>query len=213
VVPGNYAGLVVADTGTGMTPEVMAHAFEPFFTTKSSGEGTGLGLASVYGTITQAGGEITVDSTPGEGTTFSVLLPATAETTGLRPVPAEGSQVQGRARVLVVDDESVICELTRRLLARHGYDVHVATSGTEALRLLAAEGPFDLLLTDVVMPGMSGPELATAATAAHGGLRVQLMSGYAAPLDEPGSPDADLLQKPFTEHTLLDRVEQVLDAE
>jgi PAS domain S-box-containing protein len=213
VGPGDYAGLVVSDTGIGMTPEVIAHAFEPFFTTKGSRGGTGLGLASVYGTITQAGGEITVDSTPGEGTTFSVLLPATAETTGLRPVPAEGSQVQGRARVLVVDDESVICELTRRLLARHGYDVHVATSGTEALGLLAAEGPFDLLLTDVVMPGMSGPELATAATAAHGGLRVQLMSGYAAPLDEPGAPDADLLQKPFTEHTLLDRVEQVLDAE
>jgi len=212
VVPGNYAGLVVADSGTGMTTEVMAHAFEPFFTTKSSGAGTGLGLASAYGTITQAGGEITVDSAPGDGTTFSILLPATTERTGLRPVSVEASPVEGRARVLVVDDESAICELTRRLLSRHGFDVHVADSGTAALAVLAAEGPFDLLLTDVVMPGMSGPELAVAATAADPALRVQLMSGYAAPLHDPGTPDSDLLQKPFTEHTLLDCVEEVLDA-
>jgi len=211
VAPGNYAGLVVADTGTGMTPEVMAHAFEPFFTTKSAGEGTGLGLASVYGTITQAGGEITLDSAPGEGTRFLILLPATTEGIGLRPVAVEGSQVVGRARVLVVDDEWAICELTRRLLSRHGYDVHVAGSGTEALSLLDDAGPFDLLLTDVVMPGMSGPELAAAATAAHDGLRVQLMSGYAAPLRDHGAAD-DVLDKPFTEHALLDRVEQVLDA-
>ena len=212
VVPGNYAGLVVADSGTGMTSGVMAHAFEPFFTTKSSGAGTGLGLASAYGTITQAGGEITVDSAPDEGTTFSILLPATTERTGLRPVPVEESPVERRARVLVVDDESAICELTRRLLSRHGFDVHVADSGAEALAVLAAEGPFDLLLTDVVMPGMSGPELALAATTADPALRVQLMSGYAAPLHEPGTPDTDLLQKPFTEHTLLDCVEEVLDA-
>ena len=213
VVPGNYAGLVVSDTGTGMTSEVMAHAFEPFFTTKSSGAGTGLGLASAYGTITQAGGEITVDSTPGAGTTFSILLPATTEPTGLRPAPVEGSPVEGRARVLVVDDESAICELTRRLLSRHGYEVHVADSGNEALVVLTAQGPFDLLLTDVVMPGMSGPELVAAASVAHPGLRVQLMSGYAAPLHEPGTSGTDLLQKPFTEHTLLDCVEEVLDAE
>jgi len=213
VVPGNYAGLVVSDTGTGMTSEVMAHAFEPFFTTKSSGAGTGLGLASAYGTITQAGGEIAVDSTPGEGTTFSILLPATTEPTGLRPAPVEGSPVEGRARVLVVDDESAICELTRRLLSRHGYEVHVADSGNEALAVLTAQGPFDLLLTDVVMPGMSGPELVAAASVAHPGLRVQLMSGYAAPLHEPGTSGTDLLQKPFTEHTLLDCVEEVLDAE
>ncbi len=212
VVPGNYAGLVVSDTGIGMTSEVMAHAFEPFFTTKSSGAGTGLGLASAYGTVTQAGGEITVDSVPGEGTTFTILLPATTERSGLRPVPIEGSQVEGRARVLVVDDESAICELTRRLLSRHGYEVHIADSGAEALAVLMAQGPFDLLLTDVVMPGMSGPELVAAATVTHPGLRVQLMSGYAAPLHEPGTPGIDLLQKPFTEHTLLDRVEEVLDA-
>ena len=210
VVPGNYAGLVVADTGTGMTPEVMAHAFEPFFTTKRAGEGTGLGLASVYGTITQAGGEITLDSAPGEGTRYLILLPATTEGIGLRPLAVEGSQTLGKARVLVVDDESAICELTRRLLSRHGYDVHVAGSGTEALGLLDLAGPFDLLLTDVVMPGMSGPELAAAATAAHDGLRVQLMSGYAAPLRDHGATD-DVLDKPFTEHALLDRVEQVLD--
>ena len=211
VVPGNYAGLVVADTGTGMTPEIMAHAFEPFFTTKSAGEGTGLGLASVYGTITQAGGEITVDSTPQAGTQFLILLPATTEGIGLRPVAVQGSQAVGKARVLVVDDESAICELTRRLLSRHGYDVHVAGSGAAALDLLDAAGPFDLLLTDVVMPGMSGPELAAAATAAHDGLRVQLMSGYAAPLRDHGDTD-DVLDKPFTEHALLDRVEQILDA-
>jgi PAS domain S-box-containing protein len=220
VPPGDYACLVVRDTGSGMTPEVLAHAFEPFFTTKDSGAGTGLGLASAYGTISQAGGEITVDSAPGEGTTFVILLPATTEHDGLRPVTSEVAGATGHARVLVVDDESAICELTRRLLARHGYEVHVASSGAEALEVLDAKGPFDLLLTDVVMPGMSGPELAAVATDSHPGLRVQLMSGYAAPLrddapgivgDTLGGIQDDVLDKPFTERALLDRVELVLD--
>ncbi|MFN8028238.1 MAG: ATP-binding protein [Acidimicrobiia bacterium] len=211
VEPGNYAGLIVRDTGIGMTAEVLAHAFEPFFTTKGAGAGTGLGLASVYGTISQAGGEITVESTPGAGAAFTILLPATSEESGLRPLPAEGGGNAGRGHVLVVDDESAICELTRRLLARHGYDVQVAGSGAEALEVLGRDGPFDLLLTDVVMPGMSGRELATAAVAAHPELRVQLMSGYAASAGDGATAELDVLGKPFTERDLLGRVEQILD--
>jgi len=215
LAPGRYARLRVSDTGTGMPPEVRDRVFEPFFTTKPKGSGTGLGLATVYGIITRAGGSAQVYSEPGLGTTFTALLPATAEApvaTVARPAvaPAAGS---GEA-ILLIEDEKSLSELTRRILARNGYLVHAASDPEDALR--RAENPdlrINLLLTDVVMPGMLGNELAARVTALRPGLPVLYMSGYAhSVLDTQGALDlhVDLLEKPFSEPALLCRVRRAL---
>jgi two-component system cell cycle sensor histidine kinase/response regulator CckA len=206
VTPGLYVRLRVSDTGTGMPQEVIDKAFEPFFTTKPSGQGTGLGLATVYGIVTQAGGTVQIYSEAGIGTTFTILLPATAVEAQEAPVEMSAAGLTGHgATVLVVEDEAALREVTSRILRRGGYTVLVAGSGDEAVRL-AAENHVDVLLTDVIMPGMLGRELATAVHRTSPGIKVLFMSGYAQPvLTTHGTLSADvhLLEKPFTSAELM----------
>jgi CheY-like chemotaxis protein len=213
---GHHVELRVADTGTGIPPEIAERVFEPFFTTKPKGEGSGLGLATVYGIITQAGGHADIHSTPGAGTTFTALLPVTDQT----PPPAEdhvptGHLGHGGETVLVVEDEEALREVTRRILARNGYQVLTAAHGPEALKVIEdTDSPIHLLLTDVIMPHMLGKDLASNARQLQPGIRVLYMSGYAQPvLASQGTldPGVTLVEKPFSEPDLLHRVREVLD--
>jgi signal transduction histidine kinase len=202
LLPGLYVSLSVLDDGSGMTPEVAAHVFEPFFTTKQRGKGTGLGLATVYGIVKQAGGSISLRSRPGEGSTFTVLLPATEEP--LEEVAPAGAQAAkgGRETVLLVEDERSVRELTRRVLEQGGYSVLEACDAVQALEVAARNGDFDLLLTDVVMPGRSGKDLAAELREGRPGLPVLFMSGYFDSVGSPESPDG-FVGKPFTRDELL----------
>jgi len=216
LAPGSYVRLRVSDTGTGMPPEVRAKVFEPFFTTKTKGSGTGLGLATVYGIITRAGGRVQVYSVVGIGTTISVLLPLAAGTPRAARREQAAAVAPGRGEtVLLVEDEASLWQLGARLLTRGGYQVLTATTPAEALELARDEDQrIDLLLTDVVMPGMLGTELADQLTGLRPGLPVLFMSGYAQPvLDAHGafSDDIDLLEKPFPAAALLARVRQATD--
>jgi CheY-like chemotaxis protein len=211
---GSHVRLRVSDTGSGMSQEVVRRAFEPFFTTKPKGEGTGLGLATVYGIVTQAGGNVRVYSEPGMGTTMTVFLPATGlDATAAASAPAAPQRGDGEV-VLVVEDEPAMREVTRRMLARNGYQVVSAASGQEALATLTHRlDRIDLLLTDVIMPRMLGKELAERLLATRPETRVLYMSGYAQPILDAGErlPDGMLLiEKPFSEHTLLAKVQQAL---
>jgi two-component system cell cycle sensor histidine kinase/response regulator CckA len=204
--PGRYLRLRVSDSGTGMPKEVIDKAFEPFFTTKPSGQGTGLGLATVYGIITQAGGTVQIYSEPGIGTTFTILLPVT-DVQAQEVVPEETDErLAGHgATVLVVEDEDALREVTSRILVRGGYTVLTADGGEAALRI-AADNSIDVLLTDVVMPGMLGKDLADAVTTRYPRTKVLFMSGYAQPvLTDHGTLAADvhLLEKPFTSAELM----------
>jgi PAS domain S-box-containing protein len=216
LAPGRYARLRVSDTGTGMDSETLARVFEPFFTTKPTGQGTGLGLATVYGLITQAGGHPELYSEPGLGTTFSGLLPATEETaeTVRRPEASSVGPTHGET-VLVVEDEPSLRDMVDRILTRHGYSVRNATTADDALQQAGnLDQPVDLLLTDVVMPVMLGREVAARVQAIRPDTPVLYMSGYAQDLlDAQGTlePDADLLEKPFTEDGLVRKVREVLD--
>jgi PAS domain S-box-containing protein len=214
---GPHVRLRVTDTGTGMDADVLGRAFEPFYTTKPKGEGSGLGLPTVYGIVTQAGGHALIHSQPDVGTTFTALLPATEELASPDEEPAPTHRPRGGETVLVVEDEDAMREVTRRILARNGYDVLTAAGGTEAIALAnAREDDIDLLLTDVVMPNMLGKEVATRLVALRPALRVLYMSGYAQPvLASKGTLDegVNLLEKPFFEPVLLARVREVLDAE
>ena len=202
--------LRVRDTGTGMAPDVIERAFEPFYTTKPKGEGTGLGLATVYGIVTQAGGRVEIDSTPGEGTTIEVLLPATEAALPRESAPDDGAEggTQGET-ILVVEDEAAVRRLTCRILAREGYTVLEAPDGRHALDTWDAHpGEIDLLLTDVVMPGMSGKELAERL-----GIEPVFMSGYTDDVMlRHGLEGLRLVQKPFDAQTLLGAVRGALDA-
>ena len=218
--PGRYVTLLVCDTGMGMDAETRARIFEPFFTTKKLGKGTGLGLATVYGIVHQSGGHIWVDSEPGHGTVFRVYMPrhdeggpATEREAG--PAVAEALPV-GNETVLLVEDEPMVQELMRGTLERQGYRVLSAKSGEDALAVASAHGgPLDLLVTDVVMPGMRGTDLAARLVPAHPRLRVLVMSGYA---DDAAlrhgvrKGQAAFLQKPFTRAALVLKVREVLDA-
>jgi signal transduction histidine kinase/CheY-like chemotaxis protein len=213
--PGRYARLRVSDTGTGMPPEVLARVFEPFFTTKPKGKGTGLGLATFYGIITRAGGYAQIYSEPGLGTTISGLLPATSEEAG-RSAGPQAAVPRGRGEtILLVEDEASLQELAARILARNGYQVRVARTAAEAPSIASdTSQPIDLLLTDVVMPKMLGNEVARRIHAIRPALPVLYMSGYAQPiLDTHGAfaSQIDLLEKPFTEATLLTRVRRAID--
>jgi CheY-like chemotaxis protein len=215
VEPGRYVRLRVTDTGVGMTPEVLRHVFEPFFTTKPKGEGSGLGLATVYGIVVQAGGHADIYSEPGHGTVFTALFPAT-EVPDTRPEPAQQAvRTGGGETILVVEDEGAMREVTRRILTRHGYEVIVAASGAEAIDIAQERGnEIHMLVTDVVMPHMLGKEVAERVTAIRPGLRVLYMSGYAQPvLASEGTldPGVTLIEKPFTEPVLLAKVRDVLD--
>ncbi|GAA1623747.1 PAS domain S-box protein [Actinoplanes couchii] len=212
---GRYVRLRVSDTGTGMPKEVIDKAFEPFFTTKPSGQGTGLGLATVYGIITQAGGTVQIYSEAGIGTTFTILLPVTdAEAAAYVPDDSAAGLTGHGATVLVVEDESALREVTCRILTRGGYTVLAADGGDEALRL-AAGNDIDVLLTDVIMPNMLGKDLADAVRSRWPGTKVLFMSGYAQPvLTTHGTLAADvhLLEKPFTSAELMRALHEEIQA-
>ncbi|GGK26865.1 histidine kinase [Pilimelia terevasa] len=215
VEPGGYAQVRVADTGHGMPLEVAAHAFDPFFTTKPKGEGTGLGLATVYGIVSQAGGHVWLQSEPDRGTTVTVLLPVTDEEISAEWPPRAPAQAGDGELVLVVEDETALGEVTRRILGRNGYQVMIADNGPDALALLR-DSPrrVDLLITDVIMPGMLGKEVAEQARVHQPGIPVLYMSGYAEPvLNEQGTlePGVRLISKPFAEPDLLAAVAAALD--
>src|SRR6266571_2591092 len=218
---GAYALLAVSDTGSGMDAETTAHLFEPFFTTKEVGKGTGLGLATVYGIVKQSEGYITAYSEPGHGTTFKIYLPRAAAPGAASPTPPAPPAPQGKATaggsetILVVEDEEAVRSLSRRALEASGYTVLAAADGPDAVRRLERYGgPIHLVLTDVIMPGMNGRELAQRLVQRRPGLRVLYMSGY--PGDaivhrgalEPGTA---FLQKPFMPEDLARKVREVLD--
>jgi CheY-like chemotaxis protein len=215
--PGPYVQISVIDTGCGMTPEVRARIFEPFFTTKEKGKGTGLGLATVYGGVRQAQGDIIVDSQVGVGSSFRIFLPATTEEMPLQgTVPKSPPPRGGKETILVAEDETPVRHLVRRMLQRDGYQVIDAPSAEDALALVARHpGTIDLLLTDIVMPEMSGLQLAARLSAQHPSVRVVLMSGY---LDNPQEQREILkkglpfLPKPFTQQELLALVRATLDS-
>jgi two-component system, cell cycle sensor histidine kinase and response regulator CckA len=213
--PGPHVRLRVSDTGVGMSAETMQRAFDPFFTTKPAGQGTGLGLATVYGILQQAGGHSQIYSEAGVGTTFTVLLPATDQAS-LPVEPATDSPVRhGEETILLVEDEDALREVTRRILTGAGYRVILAENGVDALRVVDKhEGQIDLLLSDVIMPQMPGPQLAKRLLARQPLLRVLLMSGFAQPiLDSGGHLDAgmEFIEKPFSGPSLLAKVAQTLE--
>lgn len=212
--PGRYIALIVSDTGLGMSPEVQSRVFEPFFTTKEVGKGTGLGLSTVYGIIVQSGGHIRITSREGEGTTVLVLLPrieAAARTE--HQGPASGPTPRGSETILLVEDEPALRDLAAALLRRHGYWVLEAANASDALALCARQaGPIHLLVTDVVMPGMTGAGLARRVLPTRPETRVLYMSGYTNNPEGLGlGPDSDFIGKPFTPAELLDRVRSLLD--
>ncbi|HEX7950520.1 MAG TPA: PAS domain S-box protein [Candidatus Limnocylindrales bacterium] len=214
VKPGEYAMVIVTDTGTGMDAATMAHIFEPFFTTKDARSGTGLGLATVYGTVKQSGGYVWVYSEPGQGSTFKIYLPR-ANRPGDADLEPSGSAMQARpqhATVLVAEDEAVVREMVVAALERLGYRVMAASTGEEAVRLIDRLGDeIDLLLSDVVMPGMSGPDLLDRARRTRPELRAIFMSGYTAlTIGRPIQPGVTLLEKPFSGARLGEAVREML---
>jgi signal transduction histidine kinase/CheY-like chemotaxis protein len=204
---GCYALIEVEDTGSGMSPEILTHIFEPYFTTKSRLQGSGLGLATVQAIVGQARGEITVDSTVGRGTTFRIYLPEADRPLDLEP-SAIAAAPSASGTVLVVDDDDDIRRMVERVLRRAGYTVIVGSSGAEALALASAHpGELDLLVTDMVMPGMAGQDLARALKLERPHLEVVFMSGY-----HPGAPvdPRRFVAKPFDRETLLNTVAALL---
>ncbi|HEX6090440.1 MAG TPA: ATP-binding protein [Gemmatimonadales bacterium] len=215
MMPGDYAVLTVGDSGVGMDAPTLARVFEPFFTTKEQGKGTGLGLAVCYGIVRQAGGHIWAASEPGRGSTFTVLL--SRSEAEVAPADPGASEAPGRGRetVLVVEDEAAVRSLAARTLASLGYNVLEAATGGEALGIARQHaGAIDVLVSDVVMPGMSGPAVAEAVAAARPGVRIVFMSGYtdeAIEAENLGMEGAVLLPKPFDPDVLGRTVRSVLD--
>jgi PAS domain S-box-containing protein len=212
---GRNVRLRVSDTGTGMTADVIRHAFEPFYTTKRDGTGTGLGLATVYGIVAQADGHVQIYSEAGGGTTFTIMLPATAEVAVAAVQAAPYHRAPTGETVLVVEDEPALREVTRRILARNGYNVITAENGPEAFDVARDySGDIHLLVTDVVMPHMLGKEVAERMRLIKPGIEVLFMSGYARPvLASQGrlEPGVALVEKPFSEADLLAKAGQVLN--
>jgi two-component system cell cycle sensor histidine kinase/response regulator CckA len=217
VVPGQYVLLEVGDTGHGMDRETLEMAFEPFFTTKPTGKGTGLGLSMVYGIVKQSGGYVWIDSEAGRGTRVRVYLPvargAAEEEEG--PLPTPAPRARGRGTVLLVEDEETVRRIAERVLARGGYDVLTAAEGAEAMALSRQHsGVIQVLVTDLVMPRMSGSDLARRLMAERPGIRVLFISGYdrdAARTAGPLEPGTDFIEKPFSPEVLLERVGRLLE--
>ncbi|HXQ28978.1 MAG TPA: PAS domain S-box protein [Gemmatimonadales bacterium] len=218
VVPGQYVLLAVSDSGTGMDEATQSHLFEPFFTTKERGKGTGLGLSTVYGIVKQSGGYVWVYSEPGHGATFKIYLPRVDEAAdGLVAAESPGKPRRGTETILLAEDNAMVRESTRQTLMRYGYRVIEAINGADALQQAADHhGPIPLLITDVLMPEMSGRTLAERLHTARPGVRVLFMSGYTddaalrRAIVESGAP---YLQKPFSVEGLLRKVRDVLDRE
>jgi two-component system cell cycle sensor histidine kinase/response regulator CckA len=236
-LPGAYVLLSISDTGRGMDTDTIDHIFEPFFTTHAEGRGTGLGLATVFGIVRQSGGHITVESEPGRGSTFRIYLPRTGERTehaahaegdvvrkpldASHPdharadaVNAESSKGDARATILLCEDEESVRRIVRVTLERQGYRVVATESAAAALAVFDAhECDVDLVISDVVMPGMSGTELVRELRARAPTLQVLLMSGYARP-DALGDAsfeiDVPFLEKPFSARDLMDKVKELL---
>ena len=213
---GPHVTVTISDTGPGVDEETRAHVFEPFFTTKPRGKGAGLGLSTVYGIVTQSGGTITAESEPGRGTTFRIYLPEVTTPADAAPPPESvGARPRGTETILVVDDEDSVRQLACQILRKSGYTVIEASGGTSALRECRDSGDeVDLLLTDVVMPGMNGRELANAASALCPTLKVLYMSGFADHAivhDGILDPGIAFLPKPLTVDTLTRSVRAVLD--
>jgi signal transduction histidine kinase/CheY-like chemotaxis protein len=215
IAPGSYVTLSVTDTGTGMSEEVLSHLFEPFFTTKPQGSGTGLGLATCHGIVKQSGGHIWVHSELGQGTTVTILLPRGATRSGGADEPSRSrSPARGSETILVVEDEPSVRRLAVLGLRSNGYQVLEAANAAEALRVAATEHGIALVVSDVIMPGMRGPELASRLSKVRPKAKVVLTSGHA---DAPEAfRDADgrlipFLAKPFTPDRLAHKVRAVLD--
>jgi two-component system, cell cycle sensor histidine kinase and response regulator CckA len=212
---GDYVVLSVSDTGTGITPEVLNHLFEPFFTTKGTSKGTGLGLATIYGIVKQSNGGIVVASAVGQGSVFRMYFPRCDEPITADPsVPSVSHTSYGRATILIVEDDPGIRELSAKILSRCGYNVLVAGGGDEAREICERhDGHINLLLSDVVMPGMNGPMVAEMLTRMRPGLKVVFMSGYTDnAIVRHGVMERDLpfLQKPFTPERLANKIVEVL---
>jgi hypothetical protein len=210
---GRYVALKVGDSGTGMPPDVADRAFEPFFSTKPKGEGSGLGLATIYGIVAQAGGNVRIYSEPKMGTTITVLLPVTHQT------PAAPEHLPGRPAhgggelVLLVEDEPAMREVTRRILARSGYQVIAAANGQEAVVAAAGPDQIAVLLTDVIMPGLQGREVGERVRELQPGIAVLFMSGYTQGLLSAQGvlePGINLIEKPFSEASVLAKLQAVL---
>lgn len=215
LVPGRYLELTVSDTGVGMDAETQSQIFEPFFTTKAVGKGTGLGLSTVYGIVTQCGGTVTVQSEPGVGTTFRILLPA-ANPDGVVAPTAERIAVQGRGTetVLLLEDDPTIRRVVERILKENGYTTIVAEDGVAALEIVRDRGKeIDMLITDMVMPGMSGREVVERIRSSNPEIRALIISGYSAEANgsHGAPPEVALLDKPFTAQQLTTRIREVLD--
>jgi PAS domain S-box-containing protein len=213
--PGRYVILTVTDTGHGMDAATRARIFEPFFTTKPKGQGTGLGLATTFGIVRQTGGHVSVESEVGKGTTFTIYLPRTDQALRPRTFLSGHASLTGSETILLVEDETQVRTVARSILTRAGYQVLEAANGEEALRIMTGEAPaIDLLLTDVVMPGMGGRELGERMSGLMPGLKVLYMSGYTDDaIVHHGVLEAgiSLYQKPVTPHGLLRKLREVLD--
>jgi len=214
--PGSYVMLAISDTGSGMNKETRDHIFDPFFTTKEIGKGTGLGLSTVYGIIKQNNGFIWVYSVPGQGTTFKIYLPKLkedAEAEEKERIPV--GDLNGSETVFIVEDDDKLRNLTRKILERYGYSALEAENGEDALRFSEEyEGQIDLILTDVVMPKMSGKELAEQLKSLRPEIKVVYMSGYTGnAIVHHGilPPWLNFLEKPFTPECLARKVREVLD--
>ena len=214
IAAGEYAQISVSDNGQGIAPEIMDKLFEPFFTTKGAGKGTGLGLATCYGIVKHAGGHIGVYSEVGQGTTFRVYLPRASEALSAAP-KAEATHAKGGSEsILLVEDDPGVRDLSASTLLGAGYRVTVARDGIEAQEVAAAKGPFDLLITDVVMPRMGGRAMAQALQDRQPGLKVLYVSGYTEnAIVHHGVLEQGLhfLQKPFMASALKQKVREVLD--
>jgi CheY-like chemotaxis protein len=216
VHPGGYVTVAVRDTGTGMSREVQERIFEPFFTTKGPGQGTGLGLSTVYGIVAQSGGQVFVTSEPGAGSTFTIYLPVhQADIDPASAHPPRAPTRGGAETVLLVEDEALVRQLTHEILRRNGYRVLEAADGVEALAVVRGHpGNIDLLLTDVVMPRMSGHELVELARPVRPEMRILYVSGYSEEaIARQGqlTKGIELLSKPFTPGVLTAKIRELLD--
>jgi CheY-like chemotaxis protein len=216
---GDYVSITVTDTGVGMSPDVLARVFEPFFTTKAIGKGTGLGLSMVHSTMQQMGGDIEIESRPGEGTSVRLLLPAaplahSAITMQPEAMPAATAGDTEPVPVLYVEDDALVSLATVDILEAAGYSIHAAPDGTRALEVLEAHPEIDLMVTDIGLPGMDGHQLAAEARRRQPHIKVLFLTGYdrTRAISEPADPRTMYLGKPYLESELLATVRRLCSA-